>query len=88
MHAGGNCRRLLPLKARRSRDNYSAARALLLERGTACAAARLLRIRFAGEARFGRIDWPRPFWAPAGIRPDAQSLRRRDLRLSNHAGTG
>lgn len=30
---------------------------------------RNLRIMFADEARFGRINRPRPCWAPAGIRP-------------------
>jgi hypothetical protein len=30
---------------------------------------RRLRIMFADEARFGRMNRPRPCWAPAGIRP-------------------
>jgi len=37
-----------------------------------CAAerrGRRLRIMFADEARFGRMNRPRPCWAPAGIRP-------------------
>lgn len=28
---------------------------------------------FAGEARFGRINRPRPCWAPAGVRPQVAS---------------
>ena len=34
---------------------------------------RRLRIMFADEARFGRINRPRPCWAPAGIRPKVAS---------------
>jgi len=30
---------------------------------------RRLRIMFADEARFGRMNRPRPCWAPAAIRP-------------------
>ena len=30
---------------------------------------RRLRIMFADEARFGRMNRPRPCWAPAGVRP-------------------
>jgi transposase len=38
---------------------------------------RKLRIMFADEARFGRMNRPRPCWAPAGIRPKvaAQLIR-------------
>ena len=32
-----------------------------------------LRIMFADEARFGRINRPRPCWAPAGTRPQVAS---------------
>ena len=32
-----------------------------------------MRILFADEARFGRINRPRPCWAPIGIRPEATS---------------
>jgi transposase len=32
-----------------------------------------LRIMFADEARFGRINRPRPCWAPIGIRPEVAS---------------
>ena len=32
-----------------------------------------MRILFADEARFGRINRPRPCWAPIGIRPDVAS---------------
>jgi hypothetical protein len=31
---------------------------------------RHLRVMFADEARFGRINRPRPCWAPIGIRPE------------------
>ena len=34
---------------------------------------RHLRIMFADEARFGRINRPRPCWAPIGIRPKVAS---------------
>ena len=34
---------------------------------------RRLRILFADEARFGRINRPRPCWAPIGIRPEVAS---------------
>ncbi|HZD09185.1 MAG TPA: IS630 family transposase [Candidatus Limnocylindrales bacterium] len=34
---------------------------------------RPLRIMFADEARFGRINRPRPCWAPIGIRPEVAS---------------
>ena len=38
---------------------------------------RRLRIMFADEARFGRINRPRPCWAPIGTRPEvaAQLIR-------------
>lgn len=32
-----------------------------------------LRIMFADEARFGRINRPRPCWAPTGTRPEVAS---------------
>ena len=32
-----------------------------------------MRIMFADEARFGRINRPRPCWAPIGIRPEVAS---------------
>ena len=32
-----------------------------------------LRIMFADEARFGRMNRPRPCWAPTGIRPQVAS---------------
>ncbi len=34
---------------------------------------RRLRIMFADEARFGRINRPRPCWAPIGVRPEVAS---------------
>ncbi len=39
---------------------------------------RSLRIMFADEARFGRINRPRPCWAPAGIRPKVAAQLIRD----------
>ena len=36
----------------------------------ASAQGRPLRIMFADEARFGRMNRPRPCWAPKGVRPD------------------
>lgn len=34
---------------------------------------RRLRIMFADEARFGRMNRPRPCWAPPGVRPAVAS---------------
>jgi hypothetical protein len=38
---------------------------------------RCLRIMFADEARFGRMNRPRPCWAPTSVRPEvaAQLIR-------------
>jgi hypothetical protein len=33
---------------------------------------------FADEARFGRMNRPRPCWAPRGIRPEVASQLIRD----------
>jgi len=38
-------------------------------RRAAARRGRRLRIMFADEARFGRMNRPRPCWAPIGIRP-------------------
>ena len=42
-------------------------------RRVAAAKGRPLRIMFADEARFGRMNQPRPCWAPAGVRPEVAS---------------
>jgi transposase len=42
-------------------------------RRAAARRGRRLRIMFADEARFGRINRPRPCWAPIGIRPEVAS---------------
>jgi transposase len=39
-------------------------------RRLASAQGRPLRIMFADEARFGRMNRPRPCWAPKGVRPE------------------
>ena len=39
-------------------------------RRIAAAKGRPLRVMFADEARFGRMNRPRPCWAPAGVRPE------------------
>ena len=39
-------------------------------RRAAARRGRCLRIMFADEARFGRINRPRPCWAPIGTRPE------------------
>ena len=39
----------------------------------AAARGRPLRVMFADEARFGRINRPRPCWAPAKVRPAVAS---------------
>jgi DDE superfamily endonuclease len=43
----------------------------------AAATGRPLRVMFADEARFGRMNRPQPCWAPAGVRPQvaAQLVR-------------
>ena len=42
-------------------------------RRAAARRGRRLRIMFADEARFGRMNRPRPCWAPIGIRPEVAS---------------
>jgi transposase len=42
-------------------------------RRAAARRGRRLRIMFADEARFGRINRPRPCWAPTGTRPEVAS---------------
>ena len=42
-------------------------------RRIAAAKGRPLRVMFADEARFGRMNRPRPCWAPAGVRPEIAS---------------
>jgi len=42
-------------------------------RRAAARRGRRLRIMFTDEARFGRINRPRPCWAPIGIRPEVAS---------------
>jgi len=46
-------------------------------RRAAARRGRRLRIMFADEARFGRMNRPRPCWAPTGVRPEvaAQLVR-------------
>ena len=39
-------------------------------RRAAAKRGRRLRIMFGDEARFGRMNRPRPCWAPVGIRPE------------------
>ena len=39
---------------------------------------RNLRIMFADEARFGRMNRPRPCWAPRGVRPSVAAQRIRE----------
>ena len=39
-------------------------------RRVAAAHGRPLRVMFADEARFGRMNRPQPCWAPAGVRPE------------------
>ena len=42
-------------------------------RRAAARRGRRLRIMFSDEARFGRINRPRPCWAPIGTRPEVAS---------------
>src|ERR1700686_2321739 len=53
------------------------AEAVRKARRIAARRGRRLRIMFADEARFGRINRPRPCWAPKGVRPGvaAQLIR-------------
>jgi hypothetical protein len=48
-------------------------------RRAAAARGRRLRIMFADEARFGRINCPRPCWAPTGLRPKVASQLIREF---------
>ena len=47
---------------------------------------RKLRIMFADEARFGRINRPRPCWAPIGTRPEvaAQLIRETGAAFADY----
>ena len=57
-------------------------------RRTAAKRGRRLRIMFGDEARFGRMNRPRPCWAPIGIRPEvACQLIREYVHLPDPAGT-
>jgi transposase len=42
-------------------------------RRIAAGKGRPLRVMFADEARFGRMNRPRPCWAPSGVRPEVPS---------------
>ena len=48
-------------------------------RRLASARGRPLRIMFADEARFGRMNRPRPCWAPKGVRPEVASQLVREF---------
>src|SRR5246127_5121734 len=48
-------------------------------RRIAAARGRPLRVMFADEARFGRMNRPRPCWAPASGRPAVASQRIREF---------
>jgi hypothetical protein len=48
-------------------------------RRIAAARGRPLRVMFADEARFGRMNRPRPCWAPAGVRPKVASQLVREF---------
>jgi transposase len=45
----------------------------------AAAHGRRLRVMFADEARFGRMNRPRPCWAPKGVRPEVASQLVREF---------
>ena len=62
-------------------------------RRAAARRGRRLRIMFADEARFGRINRPRPCWAPTGTRPEVASQLIREYiylygAVSPKDGTG
>lgn len=48
-------------------------------RRTAAARGRTLKVLFADEARFGRMNRPRPCWAPTGVRPKVASQLIREF---------
>src|SRR6516225_8648056 len=50
-------------------------------RRIAAARGRPLRVMFADEARFGRMNRPRPCWAPAGARPKVASQLVPDITI-------
>ena len=52
----------------------------------ASAQGRPLRIMFADEARFGRMNRPRPCWAPKGVRPEVacQLIREFTYRMERY----
>ena len=57
-----------------SKSSYKGFRnAVRRARRVAAAKGRPLRVMFADEARFGRMNRPQPCWAPAGIRPEVAS---------------
>lgn len=56
-------------KAQEAFKNGGFADAVRKARRRAAAQGRRLRIMFADEARFGRMNRPRPCWAPEGVRP-------------------
>lgn len=56
-------------KAQEAFKNEGFAAAVRKARRLAAAQGRRLRIMFADEARFGRMNRPRRCWAPKGVRP-------------------
>jgi transposase len=56
-------------EAQEAFKNKGFAKAVRKARRLAAAQGRPLRIMFADEARFGRMNRPRPCWAPGGVRP-------------------
>jgi len=61
------------LDAQKAYKEQGFAQAVRKARRVAARSGRPLRVMFADEARFGRINRPRPCWAPAGVRPAVAS---------------
>jgi hypothetical protein len=73
MHANGCRVRSIPNATSRLKTPLKKGfpNAVRKARRAAARRGRRLRIMFADEARFGRMNRPRPCWAPIGIRPEA-----------------
>jgi transposase len=61
------------IEAQKAYKKQGFAKAVRKAKRTAAKQGRPLRVMFADEARFGRINRPRPCWAPPGVRPAVAS---------------
>jgi transposase len=74
-------RKLIPSGMRKHKKHIKKGfrQAVKKARRIAAARGRALRVMFADEARFGRMNRPRPCWAPAGVRPKVASQLVREF---------